>query len=99
MTPTFKPRCTESMCHRRQYRRGLCHVHYKHALEHVPGFRIGQRGTKASDLLALAFHTGRIHADRGGRCAVDTCAELFGERAARAYEAGYRSEIARAAAA
>jgi hypothetical protein len=40
MTTTIKPRCTESGCHRMDYRRGLCHVHYAHALEHVPGFRV-----------------------------------------------------------
>lgn len=49
------------------------------------------------DLLAEASITGRIHARRGRRCAVDTAERLFGARAARAYESGYRREMAKAA--
>lgn len=94
-----KPRCSKSYCGKNAYRRGLCSAHYKWSLRTVPGFRIGQQGTKTSDLLSSAFITGRIHAERGARCAVDTCERLFGPRAARAYEDGYRREIARAAAA
>lgn len=97
MTTTIKPRCGKSMCHRRQYRRGLCRVHYADALEHTPGFRIADRADP--DLLSQASITGRIHARRGGRCAVDTATRLFGERVAKAYEAGYRSELAQAGAA
>jgi hypothetical protein len=49
----------------------------------------------SEDLLAQASITGRIHARRGARCVVDTATRLYGERVAKAYEAGYRREIAR----
>lgn len=41
------------------------------------------------DLLAQAFRTGRIHAQRGAACAVDRAAKLFGEKVAVTYVRGY----------
>lgn len=91
--------CTKTDCERNAWRRGLCRKHYEWALKNVPGYRIkpgdGDR-LRMSDLLSQASITGRIHAERGGRCATDTCVELFGAEAARAYEDGYRREVARA---
>jgi hypothetical protein len=94
-----KPLCSKPTCDKHAYRRDLCSAHYRWSLRHVPGFRRGPGRERSDDLLSEASITGRIHARRGGRCAVDTAARLFGERVARAYEAGYHREIARVSAA
>lgn len=97
-----KPLCSKPTCGKNAYRRSLCSSHYRWALRNVPGFRLnpgGDRGSKASDLLSEAFITGRIHAERGGRCAADTATRLFGEQVAEAYEAGYRRAMTKASAA
>jgi hypothetical protein len=65
--------------------------------EHLGRPRVNFNCCPTRDLLSQAIRTGRIHAERGGRCATDTANRLFGPRIAAAYERGYRYEIERRA--